>query len=243
MTTALAHPTDAVDLATARRPTDGVPGARDGAAQTARNPTARNPTARNPTPRNRTDPTRTDARPDTRTGHRTAMTDILTSPDRPIVDADADADVDPADVALAPSAPDPPSRDAAAPPPRPPTTRPANRIVDDETADTGQDDDSLAARSPVARCADGNGTLTALFFSDDVVDIARAKAMCGLCPLRPSCLAGALEREEPWGVWGGELLSGGRIVANKRPCGRPPKVPRPEVVYDEMGPVGFDLTA
>jgi len=99
-------------------------------------------------------------------------------------------------------------------------------------------DESLAARAPVARCADGNGTLTGLFFSDNVVDIARAKAMCALCPLQYECLEGALEREEPWGVWGGELLSGGRIVANKRPCGRPPKHPRPEVVYDEMGPVG-----
>ena len=104
-------------------------------------------------------------------------------------------------------------------------------------------DESLAARAPVARCADNNGTMTGLFFSDHVVDIARAKAMCALCPLRIECLASALEREEPWGVWGGELLSGGRIVANKRPCGRPPKNPRPEVVYDEMGPVGLDLTA
>lgn len=94
-----------------------------------------------------------------------------------------------------------------------------------------------AERAPVARCADGHGTMTGLFFSDNVVDIARAKAMCGLCPLQASCLAGALEREEPWGVWGGELLSGGRIIANKRPCGRPPKNPRPPVVIDELGPV------
>lgn len=93
------------------------------------------------------------------------------------------------------------------------------------------------ARRPVARCADGHGTLSALFFSDNVIDIARAKAMCGLCPLAVECLAGALEREEPWGVWGGELLSGGRIIANKRPCGRPPKHPRPEMVIDELGPV------
>jgi hypothetical protein len=92
-------------------------------------------------------------------------------------------------------------------------------------------------RQPVARCADGHGTLSALFFSDNVIDIARAKAMCGLCPLQAECLAGALEREEPWGVWGGELLSGGRIIANKRPCGRPPKHPRPEMVIDELGPV------
>jgi WhiB family redox-sensing transcriptional regulator len=94
-----------------------------------------------------------------------------------------------------------------------------------------------SVRRPVARCADGHGTLSALFFSDHVIDIARAKAMCGLCPLQADCLAGALEREEPWGVWGGELLSGGRIIANKRPCGRPPKHPRPELVIDELGPV------
>ena len=93
-------------------------------------------------------------------------------------------------------------------------------------------------KAPVARCADGHGTMVGLFFSDNIIDIARAKAMCGLCPLKASCLADALEREEPWGVWGGELLSGGRIIANKRACGRPPTRPRPEMVIDEMGPVG-----
>lgn len=90
---------------------------------------------------------------------------------------------------------------------------------------------------PVARCADGNGTLTPLFFSDHVLDIARAKAICARCALRQECLSEALEREEPWGVWGGELLSGGRIVVNKRPGGRPPKCPRPPVVVDELGVV------
>ena len=111
-------------------------------------------------------------------------------------------------------------------PREPDSPRPPGRAPADEPAST-----------PVARCADGHGTMTGLFFSDNVVDIARAKAMCGLCPLKESCLAGALEREEPWGVWGGELLSGGRIIANKRPCGRPPKHPRPELVVDELGPV------
>ena len=85
------------------------------------------------------------------------------------------------------------------------------------------------------RCADGNGTLTPLFFSDDLVDIGRAKAMCEKCALKANCLADAISREEPWGVWGGELLLNGRIVTSKRACGRPPKNPRPTVVYDEMG--------
>ena len=76
-----------------------------------------------------------------------------------------------------------------------------------------------------------------LWFADAPAELELAKSLCGDCPLRVECLAGALEREEPWGVWGGELLSGGRIVAVKRPCGRPPKRPRPELVFDEMGVV------
>ena len=31
----------------------------------------------------------------------------------------------------------------------------------------------------------------------------RAKTVCVACPVRTSCLAFALEREEPFGVWGG----------------------------------------
>jgi hypothetical protein len=98
-------------------------------------------------------------------------------------------------------------------------------------------DETSISTVPVARCADGNGTLTPLFFSDHVLDIARAKAICAKCALRTSCLDDAIEREEPWGVWGGELLSMGRIVANKRPGGRPPKRPRPPVIVNELGVV------
>ena len=98
-------------------------------------------------------------------------------------------------------------------------------------------DETSISTVPVARCADGNGTLTPLFFSDHVLDIARAKAICARCALREACLDEALEREEPWGVWGGELLSGGRIVAHKRPGGRPPKRPRPPVIVNEFGVV------
>lgn len=104
-------------------------------------------------------------------------------------------------------------------------------------------DETSVSTVPVARCADGNGTLTPLFFSDHVLDIARAKAICAKCALAESCLADAIDREEPWGVWGGELLSMGRIVANKRPGGRPPKRPRPPVVVDELGVVETDAAA
>ncbi len=101
-------------------------------------------------------------------------------------------------------------------------------------------DETSISTVAVARCADGNGTLTPLFFSDHVLDIARAKAICARCALREQCLAEAIDREEPWGVWGGELLSMGRIVANKRPGGRPPKRPRPPVIVNELGIVDTD---
>jgi WhiB family redox-sensing transcriptional regulator len=92
----------------------------------------------------------------------------------------------------------------------------------------------VTVRAPQARCADGNGTLTHLFFSDEAIDVARAKAICAKCRLTESCLEGALERAEPWGVWGGELIENGRVVRNKRPRGRPPKHPRPALVVDEV---------
>src|SRR4051794_27294345 len=79
-----------------------------------------------------------------------------------------------------------------------------------------------------ARCADMAGTLTGLFFSEELQDIARAKAICAKCPVMVPCLEGALARREPWGVWGGQLFLNGKILASKRRRGRPPKVPRPE---------------
>ena len=84
-----------------------------------------------------------------------------------------------------------------------------------------------------ARCADGSGTLTPLFFSDDNVDIARAKAICARCSLSNQCLRDALERLEPWGVWGGELIENGRIVVDRRPRGRPSRLAHPIWVLDE----------
>jgi WhiB family transcriptional regulator, redox-sensing transcriptional regulator len=62
-----------------------------------------------------------------------------------------------------------------------------------------------------------------LFFAESPADVERAKAVCVDCPIRPRCLAGALERCEPWGVWGGELVIRGVVVPRKRPRGRPRK--------------------
>ena len=78
-----------------------------------------------------------------------------------------------------------------------------------------------------ARCRDGAASLTNLFFSEQLDDIARAKAFCAGCVVREECLASAVARREPWGVWGGELFVNGKVVAQKRKRGRPPKV-RPD---------------
>jgi WhiB family redox-sensing transcriptional regulator len=62
-----------------------------------------------------------------------------------------------------------------------------------------------------------------LWFAERPDDVALAQALCGGCALRAACLAGALERREPWGVWGGELFERGSVVARKRRPGRPRK--------------------
>jgi WhiB family redox-sensing transcriptional regulator len=79
----------------------------------------------------------------------------------------------------------------------------------------------------LAKCNDGASTLVGLFFSDQIQDIARAKAICATCPVREPCFQGALERREPWGVWGGHLFLNGKVLAHKRPRGRPPKNAQP----------------
>jgi WhiB family redox-sensing transcriptional regulator len=85
-----------------------------------------------------------------------------------------------------------------------------------------------------ARCNDGSGRLADVFFSGELQDIARAKRLCLSCPAVVPCLEGALERREPWGVWGGQLFVDGTIVATKRRRGRPRKVPRPEDQLPEV---------
>ena len=62
-----------------------------------------------------------------------------------------------------------------------------------------------------------------LFFAEVPGDVEAAKALCQGCKIRVACLEGALDRREPWGVWGGELLLRGTVVPRKRPRGRPRK--------------------
>lgn len=62
-----------------------------------------------------------------------------------------------------------------------------------------------------------------MWFAQNPVDLERAKSLCADCPIRAECLAAALSRQEPWGVWGGEIVESGAVVTRKRPRGRPRK--------------------
>lgn len=62
-----------------------------------------------------------------------------------------------------------------------------------------------------------------LWFAESPSALQQAKQLCAGCPVREACLAGAIERQEPWGVWGGEIFDRGVVVSRKRGRGRPPK--------------------
>ena len=62
-----------------------------------------------------------------------------------------------------------------------------------------------------------------LFFAEEPARLDAAKSLCATCRIRPSCLAEAIARREPAGVWGGQIFVHGQIVAYKRARGRPRK--------------------
>lgn len=78
--------------------------------------------------------------------------------------------------------------------------------------------DPLAKTAPTLPC---QGEVADLWFSDVPTELDRAKSLCQQCPARRACLAGALERRETWGVWGGEIFVNGVVVPEKRRRGRP----------------------
>jgi WhiB family transcriptional regulator, redox-sensing transcriptional regulator len=85
----------------------------------------------------------------------------------------------------------------------------------DDTADL-----EIPARAELLPCRVFDAEL---WFAESPDDVELAKALCQACPVRRLCLGGALERREPWGVWGGELLLQGVVIPRKRPRGRPRK--------------------
>jgi WhiB family redox-sensing transcriptional regulator len=104
----------------------------------------------------------------------------------------------------------------------------AQYLAEDAFAPTGPDLlDPLAKECPEdlpCRVHDSG-----LWFGETPTDLDRAKSFCHECPARIACLSGAVERREPWGVWGGEIFENGAIVARKRPRGRPRKLDTGEV--------------
>lgn len=123
------------------------------------------------------------------------------------------------------------------------TGRPELRDSIEVPATDGPLDSAEADRriASAARCADPRASYTSLFFSEDPRDVLRAKAICSVCAARDLCLSRALERREPYGVWGGEFLFDGMIVAVKRGRGRPRATPLPlwvdEVTGEPLEPV------
>jgi WhiB family transcriptional regulator, redox-sensing transcriptional regulator len=54
--------------------------------------------------------------------------------------------------------------------------------------------------------------------------VGRAKALCASCEHADVCFAGALERAEVDGVWGGHLFRDGQVIEGFIGPGRPRKV-------------------
>ncbi len=86
-----------------------------------------------------------------------------------------------------------------------------------------------AAGMLISDCSRSQGELPCqthdpdLWFAEAPGDVEQAKELCRNCPAQLACLTGAIERREPTGVWGGQLLDKGEIVTHKRPRGRPRK--------------------
>jgi WhiB family transcriptional regulator, redox-sensing transcriptional regulator len=108
-----------------------------------------------------------------------------------------------------------------------------------QLAPPGRRDPMDVVIAKAARCADPRSTYSPLFFSENPAEAARAKAICARCTVRCLCLARALQRGEPFGVWGGEFIVDGEVVAVRRGRGRPRKVALPTTVDEITGEPAF----
>ncbi|HVW40831.1 MAG TPA: WhiB family transcriptional regulator [Amycolatopsis sp.] len=100
----------------------------------------------------------------------------------------------------------------------------SDEFIDAGTTGVGELLDGVASPDEDLPCRSGDADL---WFAEAPAELERAKSFCADCPVREACLAGALARREPWGVWGGEIFERGAVVARKRPRGRPRKHPLP----------------
>ena len=91
----------------------------------------------------------------------------------------------------------------------------------------GLDDVTGAYGSDIAFTLPCHTSDPELFFSERNEEVELAKSLCGGCPVRSQCLQAALSREEPCGIWGGELFENGEVIARKRTVGRPRLIPAP----------------
>jgi WhiB family redox-sensing transcriptional regulator len=80
--------------------------------------------------------------------------------------------------------------------------------------------DTAQAGSAVLPCRTHDADL---WFAESPAELERAKQLCVGCPIKLACLDSALSRQEPWGVWGGEIFEHGTVIPRKRPRGRPSK--------------------
>lgn len=100
--------------------------------------------------------------------------------------------------------------------------RPDGQLADPTRATTlgGLHDEAEKVDETLLPCRINNPEL---WFAELPADVEYAKVLCLDCPVQQLCLGGALDRREPWGVWGGELFLQGEVIPRKRPRGRPRK--------------------
>lgn len=68
-----------------------------------------------------------------------------------------------------------------------------------------------------AACKTHDGEYLKWFFSQRVDEIIKAKRICATCPIRQECYERAVQRKEPWGIWGGAKFDNGVVVASDIP--------------------------
>lgn len=74
----------------------------------------------------------------------------------------------------------------------------------------------------IAACRPGTGVDPELFFpvsGHNLLQTARAKAICGRCPVIEACGWHAIDRGEDWGIWGGVTPEQRRRIAEAHRVG------------------------